>query len=415
MTEVQSAIDQEWRRRYAQLIAALPERIGGTAPLVCGFSVCIDVRVSCDAVQLRRIEEGAESSSPSVRALSTAILGRLHAGRGGELETDTAGVAWLTDAFDGEPVLGGTSAHVSRAYAQVGAPAAMALRDRSAAQLDLLPDDLQVIDDDGAARSAREITPRGSTANPFFVLEFTQGTPMRDGVVQRSTRIIVVTSGRQLDFTDNVLRYAEQHENYGLLASGFQTMDAEEWPEARERVLAIARRANGLRHHEVAEYQSIDFFRTTITDLAPAVPSLGMSLSELDLLAPGDRSPVHRAAALAGRLGLERICVHADGGAFTVTKNDPVIEEEALLTGCLFAANRAAHGPGADLLAEPVAAAQFVPVPGVSSADDLVGYSLVSVVSPYLEHPRTTLGLGDTFVAGTALILNTAPSTRSQI
>jgi len=72
-----------------------------------------------------------------------------------------------------------------------------------------------------------------------------------------------------------------------------------------------------------------------------------------------------------------------------------------LLVGNLMAASRAAHGvPAADLKVDPLARyADDFP----RSRDLGRGWRVDCVPSPYLYQPRSTVGLGDTFVAGTLL------------
>ena len=72
-----------------------------------------------------------------------------------------------------------------------------------------------------------------------------------------------------------------------------------------------------------------------------------------------------------------------------------------LLTGNLMAASRAAHGvPAAELDIHPRATyANDFP----RSRDLGGGWRVDCVPSPYLYQPRSTVGLGDTFVAGTLL------------
>ena len=72
-----------------------------------------------------------------------------------------------------------------------------------------------------------------------------------------------------------------------------------------------------------------------------------------------------------------------------------------LLTGNLLAASRAAHGvPAAELDVHPLATyTNDFPRP----RDLGGGWRVDCVPSPYLYQPRSTVGLGDTFVAGTLL------------
>jgi ADP-dependent phosphofructokinase/glucokinase len=108
-------------------------------------------------------------------------------------------------------------------------------------------------------------------------------------------------------------------------------------------------------------------------------------------------------ADFAGRLGLDRLCVHADRWAAAVTRNNPGTERSALLAGCLLAAGRAAAGRPVAPSGLPVGA-KFA-APPFAETLALGEWNFVAVASPYLVAPASTLGLGDTFTAGCLLVL----------
>lgn len=401
--------ERAWRDEYARVCGELPRIASEASRLLCGFSTSVDVRIPVGVDELAEIERMASSPGERASALAGEIVDRIMRGRGGEIPSDEGGLDWLGDFASGEAKLGGTGAHVARAYAQLGAPAALVVGDQSRDQLACIPHEIPIIGRDGTLRSAAEIEPRGATQAPVFVLDLTAGLRTAHGLeVTRSTRIIVTQIGRRLDFVDEAQRFAQRTHPNGMLVSGFQTMDPAAWDAARDWIHELAGSVGAFRHHEVAEYRSRAFFEETVRSLAPVVPSLGMSMSELGLLVPGSAPPAERASALARELGLNRVCVHADGAVFSVTTGDPERERDALLAGCLLASNRATGGERTDLSAAPADDATY-------DADllDAIGrgtgrHRVVAVVAPYSARPRTTLGLGDTFVAGTSLVLNTS-------
>jgi ADP-dependent phosphofructokinase/glucokinase len=128
-----------------------------------------------------------------------------------------------------------------------------------------------------------------------------------------------------------------------------------------------------------------------------------MSLSELVDLTGESSSPKLSAIRLAEAHGLERACIHADEWAFAVTRGDSERELEALKMGCLLASARAAQGYFATPQSLPDGARlRTPPLPAYQQRD---GWSVVCCPSPYLEKPAATIGLGDTFLAGTLLVL----------
>ena len=131
------------------------------------------------------------------------------------------------------------------------------------------------------------------------------------------------------------------------------------------------------------------------------VTSVGMSQAELRRLARD--GSVDAMVALGERLGVRRLCVHADEWAAAVTRDDAEGELAALMTGSLLAAARAAAG-------RPVSRAVVPPGarfrdPPFAAGIDVRGWRLVSCSVPYLDLPASTLGLGDTFTAGCLLVL----------
>jgi ADP-dependent phosphofructokinase/glucokinase len=107
------------------------------------------------------------------------------------------------------------------------------------------------------------------------------------------------------------------------------------------------------------------------------------------------------AANLRTALGFNRICVHADTWALSVTNKDPEPELESLMCGCLVASCRAAQGQiSVPSGVPPDAVFHHPPYPSISKEN---GSTLVCCPAPYLEQPKATIGLGDTFLAGTLL------------
>jgi ADP-dependent phosphofructokinase/glucokinase len=102
-------------------------------------------------------------------------------------------------------------------------------------------------------------------------------------------------------------------------------------------------------------------------------------------------------------MAVDRVCVHADDWALSVTRGEPRPERDALIVGCLLAATRAAAGHLAVPSGPPADAAYRAPPRPTAILPP--GWQLVCCAAPYLRQPRTTLGLGDTFLAGTMLVL----------
>jgi ADP-dependent phosphofructokinase/glucokinase len=147
--------------------------------------------------------------------------------------------------------------------------------------------------------------------------------------------------------------------------------------------------------------------------LAGAFTSLGMSYSELRALCVGSQDAISKAFELSEALNLSRLCVHADTWALAITNSDPQRELQALLCGCLLASARAERGEPCQPTGVP-ANAEFhdLPLEKFSISGERF---IVCCASPYLERPVATIGLGDTFLAGTLLVLGRAEPALSNV
>src|SRR5260370_10777980 len=98
--------------------------------------------------------------------------------------------------------------------------------------------------------------------------------------------------------------------------------------------------------------------------------------------------------------------VYVGPWGLVITNSDPQRELEALLCGCLLASARAERGQPCRPSGVP-ANAEFhdMPLEKFSKSGERF---IVCCASPYLERPVATIGLGDTFLAGTLLVLGQA-------
>jgi len=238
---------------------------------------------------------------------------------------------------------------------------------------------------------------------------FRSGQAIDDVIPQRSSRIIV-------RFHDPGLEHDSEFQSLSVklasgagagLISGFNSIpyDKIDSETAPVRRMVEEWRAAGVRtvHLELAGYDTPRHRDRTIEQLADAITSIGMSHSEFVQLVPETTDLAADMARLGTILGLDRVCVHADHWAASVTRHNPNEERRALLMGCLLAGTRAAHGiPAHPATIDQQAAFTDPPFPSLAR---LGSWSFVSCASPYLAHPRATVGLGDSFTGGCLLML----------
>jgi ADP-dependent phosphofructokinase/glucokinase len=410
-----------WRQAYEALIGRLPLLVE-TAPLtLCGLSVCVDARIAMQ--DLGPLFEAREP--PRAVALASVLLDRAQRGVGGEIAFDwPEGPSWLAARVAIRRSLGGTGAQAARTLAAAGAPALIALQDRSAAMLDCF-DPKILLADEGRLVEASAVRPRGEPGPEIFIFEYTAGVRLAGDIVPpRSSRIIVrfANKGLEHDQDFEMLSPALAATAGAGLVSGFNAVPFDQLDAEIVRAAAIAAawKASGLAtiHLELAGYDTVEACQKVMEGLRGSVDSIGMSQSEFLTLAralmPEMAADIGAGmVALGERFGLNRVCVHADHWAAAATLSEPAVERDALMMGCLMSSARAAAG-------RPVCpqtvdtAAEFhpplFPVP-VSAGQ----WTLVSCASPYLAAPATTLGLGDSFTAGCLLVIGCAASDRAAL
>lgn len=394
-----------WPAAYARLAAAVPGAAAAARLTLCGMNACVDARV-----ELHAAEALFAAGDPGAAALAALLVERVRRGIGGEVRLEwPEGPAWLATNLALDRSLGGTGPQAAWVLSALGAPALLALEDRSPEMLAALPPGILLYEGSEIVRSPH-VTSRGRSRGNVYIFDFVAGQAVAGVLPPRSSRVIVRLSDPGLEHDeafDNCSPALAGEAGAGLVA-GFNAvppdlLDAE---IGRVRALCLAWRERGLDlvHLELAGYDSDDALHAVLGAMSGAVSSLGMSQSELERIAPPGSGLADAMLAIAARLGVRRLCVHADEWAATVTTGDPEAEREALMMGSLLAAARAEVGRPVARIAVPQAA-RFQEPPLGAEVPVPQGWRFVACAAPYLDRPASTLGLGDTFTAGCLLVL----------
>jgi len=395
-----------WRDDYRAFIERLPSYVSNARLTICGLATCVDAYVRLDgAPALLQADVGTPQA-----ALAKELFRRAGAGIGGEFRMQWPGGGdWIENNLQiSSWGLGGTGAQAAQTLAILGAPALMSLENRNERQLSVIHPDVRIAGNAGLVRSGDLPTVKGSKP-AHYIFEFTEGMRVGPVIPRRSTRTIVRFADDPLDKDPDFVREsiaAAGSAGAGILC-GFNELSAEELDEALAETLTLIKawKDRGLRivHLELGDYASTQARDLVLKSLGRQITSLGMSYSELWGLASGPEDPVEKAYELSEVFGLYRLCVHADTWALAITRGEAEQELEALLCGCLLASTRAEKGQPS-LPAQIPEAAVFQDLPtGILGKRG--ARCAVCCASPYLEHPAATIGLGDTFLAGTLLIL----------
>jgi hypothetical protein len=408
-----------WADRYHALVdpqfgPLVSSNIADSGLFLCGMSACVDARIAMGDIRIL-LEAPQETRAAE---LATLLLARAAHGVGGEVRFDwPEGPSWLRDRLTFSTAIGGTGPQAAWVLSQLGVASLVALEDRHVEILGLIPSAVLLAVGD-ELKPASTVTPSGDRVPEVFIFEFTMGRPIGSVLPKRSSRIIVRFCDRgiqrDIDF-EAISRRLAPTAAAGLL-SGLNDESASNVSRAGSRIFALSRdwRAAGLNtiHFELAGYTDPRAVDDLLTLSRGAITSLGMSHSELLAIDPSASHPMEALTSLGDRLGLSRVCVHADGWAASVTTGDRREEELALMAGCAVAGARAASGAPASTITV-AAEAEFEALPFEAPVRKGL-WTFVACASPYIREPATTLGLGDSFTAGCLLMLARASRSASR-
>ncbi len=399
--------EPDWGQAYSESAARLSRVAAKSRLILSGFCACIDWLVTLDEI----VPVLLAMLDPDAVQLGQELLRRAEGGIGGELLARSVEIPPLAGRLVRRRSLGGTAAQAAYALAQLGAPVLMALQDRNEEQIALLHPDTLIATETGLVRAGALPAQHGRGKAPHIIVEYVRGRGVAGIVPPRSTRVIVRFADDGMDRDPHFVSASQnlaRDAACGIL-SGFNAIpdDMLEATLAEAGDVAKSWHEAGLAliHLELGDFPNRSHRQSVIDRLSGCFTSLGMNYNELFLLLPGPESVHTKARYLAETLGLQRVSVHADDWALTMTRGDPWRERQALLTGCLLAASRAAHGRPIVPDAPPQGASFRLPHPAFAEE---TGWYAVSCPAPWLPRPASTIGLGDTFVAGTMLVLGRA-------
>jgi hypothetical protein len=395
-----------WANAYERVLQAVPAYIQDARLTLCGLSTCIDAYVRLhEAEPLLNARIGSQEA-----VLGKELVRRAMHGVGGELYLNwPEGGSWVEQSLNiARWGVGGSGAQAAQTLAVIGAPALMSLEDRGRRQLSVLHPDIGVATGRGVVKCG-DLRASDGMKSAHYIFEFTAGTQIGSAVLKRSSRTIVRFRSEHLDDDPDFIREsiaAASDAGAGIM-SGLNEVDDESMNDSLSLTVRLARawKERGLKyiHLEVGDYDRMEARNRVLNLLAGTISSLGMSYSELCGILPGEGDAVEKACELAEALDLRRLCVHSDTWALSVTTDDPFREREALLFGSLLASVRAEKGV-CSVPASLPGAAEFHEL-NWKSLQQSNKRSVVSCVTPYLKRPAATIGLGDTFLAGTLLVL----------
>lgn len=396
---------QAWNAEYDRVAEELPQLAAGAPMTLCGMSACIDA-----CATLPDLDPLFSAGDPDAAALAAQLLDRVRKGIGGEIRVDwPQGPAWLDERIKFRYALGGTGPQAAWTLSTLGAPALIALQDRSAHMLASLPGGVLLLEGRDIVPASR-VQPRGLPRPHIYIVDYTKDVPAAGVVPPRSSRVILRFHDLGLEHDiafDTATPALASNAGAGLI-SGFNCVPPGQLALEIERVFSLAARWRdaGLNviHLELASgYNVPGALDEVLRAVKGVVTSIGMSHSEFRTLCPAVADLPDAMILFGERLELDRVCVHADQWASAATRRNPRSEGRALMAGCLLASARAQAGHPV----RPYGVAERsifddLPYPSETTRGR---WNFVTVASPYLAQPTSTLGLGDTFTAGCLLVL----------
>ena len=429
--------------RYATYLAGIPKKTASKKqhrqPLL-GFCSNLDVVLLWDVSKYNHLlsqhlhgqpEQGLGKPITSIEDFAKITSWYISRGLGGNAEITNADVCTcLQELFSSEESLGGTCAQAAAALGAMGFSVDAHLTDQSMEVCRLLEDKGTMVIEGNMRIPTRKCS---CPKEPIYhiILQYQKD----DELIIGDEKIKIPCSNRLIFFYDSVhknfpisedfLRYHEQAapSPSSYLLSGFDAIS--EMPILQERLDTLTAHLKVMRQNhpstifylEGAFYLNPEIKRQLMRRLCPMMDIVGMNEEELaeQLQDLGDRIDLSDAWQVLSGLnklrsvyGMQGVVLHTKDYALYYGKDIPGHDlEEGLTLGNVMAATRARLGKYGTI--EECRSTLLLPISeaGATFAEQMLrvavlpkGEQLIIVPSRYMEHPRYTIGLGDTFTAG---------------
>ena len=436
--------NQRYKDNYEEILSSVPVLIerakeDGSAP-VLGLTSNLDVVLFWDAEKYNEILKEYLATSPSskvgevmntIEDFARITADYMLRGFGGNFDIGTQELCdWLRNTFKTETALGGTCAQGAAALGAIGIPVNVHISDYCKEVCEFMDyPGLTTIKDGNKV----PIMEAASSENPVchFILQYKKGDKIKIGDVEYE----IPASNRMILFYDEMQKNPPFKKDFfdywtdsdiapsSLLFSGFDAIIDEEIAqnkidELTDFLAKMREKTPDLKcYFEGAFYMNPDVKTLFISKLGPEVNFVGMNEEELSL----QLGRLNKTADLTSIEGivealdvvfetfkLRGVVLHSSD--YSLYYGEPMPEvriEDGLAMGNMMAATRARTGHYGTL--EEVKETLSLPLSrfGTKLAsqaknwkDKGAGRTLRVVPSRYMEQPKYTVGLGDTFVAG---------------
>lgn len=343
-------------------------------------------------------------------------------------EADMGNLPAIMDIFKWKKAMGGTGVQAALALSAVGCPSVVHLTDDSREVCQLLdkPEIYTVNEREELIHTNQVVQSHDQEIH--FIIQFQKGATIRLGqqklVIPASNRLIItrITVNEFVPFSQPFFHYIEQHGetiSSNVLSSFNALLDEELLRERLNYVKEHIKKylqANpqGITFFEDAHYHDgnvhrlcmetiysqVDIVSLNEEELANTLQMYEFSIETEDILAC-----IRGAKYIEEKFGVRRgIIVHTKDYSMYVGTSAGLNIEQGLIYGNLLATAKAMHGSYGnlaqikELLALPLSK-KGLGHQAVAAASEFAGETIL-VPTKYIDKPKYTIGLGDSFAAG---------------
>lgn len=431
-------LKQKYIEAYEDLDRLVQARISGERYPAMGYTSNLDLLCDFKTERLNQLLEehipGAKLSSmkaaPKIRTMQDLLETMVYYcanGIGGE--ADVENVELVKELFDFKYGMGGTAVQAALALSGVGCPSIVHLTDDSKEVCDILETPwVYTVSQEGRLVHTDEIR-QTQEQEPHFIIQFKKGDKIclggQEAIIPCSNRLILtkITVNEFVPFSKPYFQWIEQNArkvSSNVLSSFNALLDPELLKERlgyTKQHIEKYRKNNpeGIVFFEDAHFHSIDVKKLCLEIVGESVDILSMNEEELnhtlnemyhlgvhvdDIL-----SCVEGAKSIRSMFGVRRgVIIHTKDYSMYVGEPLKADIEKGLIYGNLLATAKAKHGwYGTKEQIKEVLEFGFSDR-GVKNfqavQESKYAGEAVLVPSKYIDKPRYTIGLGDSFVGG---------------
>lgn len=429
---------QKYHAAYEELESTVQERAEKRRYPAMGYTSNLDLLCDFKTERLNRLLEehmpGASIAGMkaakvirTMQELLETVVYYCSNGIGGEVDVENVGL--IKETFDFSYGMGGTAVQAAMALNSVGCPSIVHLTDDSKEVCDILnTPQVYTVSQDGRLVHTDEIT-QTNEQEPHFIIQFKKGDKIclggQEAVIPCSNRLIItkITVNEFVPFSEPYFRWIEQNASQvssNVLSSFNALLNPELLKERLDYAkghIAAYRKGNpeGIVFFEDAHFHSIDVKKLCLETIGESVDILSMNEEELnhtlnhmyqesvdveDII-----SCVEGAKSIRRMFGVRKgVVIHTKDYSMYVGEPLKADIERGLIYGNLLATAKANNGwYGTKEQVEEVLEFGFSDR-GMKNyqtvRESKYAGETVLVPSKYIDKPRYTIGLGDSFVGG---------------